>query len=286
MGSDAQGDVLYFNGTNYVRLPAGTSGNFLKTLGAGANPAWAAVPGGGDVLAANNGTEFTAASFATNLALVRTVKKQPFTSSGTYTPSTGMLFCIIECWGGGGGGGGASGAVSQFYIGAGGGTGGYSRLVATAAMIGASKTVTVGAAGNGGAPGTNNGSAGGDTSVGAICIAKGGSGGLFSSVAQVGTGGLGGVAGTGDIAAPGAPGQGGFYNGTNANIIHTSGAGGNTVFGGGGVGQNAASTAVTGATATGYGSGGGGASVGNSATSAGGGGGFTGYVFIYEFCTQ
>lgn len=40
MGSDAQGDVLYFNGTNYARLAAGTSGQFLKTLGTGANPAW------------------------------------------------------------------------------------------------------------------------------------------------------------------------------------------------------------------------------------------------------
>lgn len=63
MGSDAQGDTLYFNGTNYVRLPAGTSGNFLKTNGAGANPAWASIPGGGDMLSTNNGSDF--ASIAT-----------------------------------------------------------------------------------------------------------------------------------------------------------------------------------------------------------------------------
>lgn len=37
---EAQGSVLYFNGTNWVRLVAGTSGYFLKTLGAGANPMW------------------------------------------------------------------------------------------------------------------------------------------------------------------------------------------------------------------------------------------------------
>lgn len=41
MGSDAQGDVLYYNGTAYARLGAGTSGQFLKTQGAGANPTWA-----------------------------------------------------------------------------------------------------------------------------------------------------------------------------------------------------------------------------------------------------
>lgn len=39
----AQGDVLYFDGSNWVNLPASTSGFYLKTQGAGANPAWAAV---------------------------------------------------------------------------------------------------------------------------------------------------------------------------------------------------------------------------------------------------
>lgn len=36
-----QGDVLYHNGTTWTRLAAGTSGQFLKTNGSGANPAWA-----------------------------------------------------------------------------------------------------------------------------------------------------------------------------------------------------------------------------------------------------
>lgn len=36
----AQGDILYFNGTNLVKLAAGTSGQFLKTAGSGANPSW------------------------------------------------------------------------------------------------------------------------------------------------------------------------------------------------------------------------------------------------------
>lgn len=36
-----QGDIIYHNGTDNVRLAAGTSGYVLKTLGAGANPAWA-----------------------------------------------------------------------------------------------------------------------------------------------------------------------------------------------------------------------------------------------------
>lgn len=46
-GTAAQGDVLYHNGTAWTRLPAGTSGQFLKTNGAGANPAWASETVGG-----------------------------------------------------------------------------------------------------------------------------------------------------------------------------------------------------------------------------------------------
>lgn len=45
--SPAQGDIIYYNGTAWVRLAAGTSGYFLKTNGAGANPSWAAGGGGG-----------------------------------------------------------------------------------------------------------------------------------------------------------------------------------------------------------------------------------------------
>ena len=43
MGSDAQGDVLYYNGTDYVRLAPGTSGQFLKTQGASQNVVWGTV---------------------------------------------------------------------------------------------------------------------------------------------------------------------------------------------------------------------------------------------------
>ena len=40
VGTTNQGDILYDNGTSLVRLVPGTSGQFLKTQGASANPVW------------------------------------------------------------------------------------------------------------------------------------------------------------------------------------------------------------------------------------------------------
>ena len=51
LASAAQGDVLYYNGTSYVRLAPGTSGQYLQTAGAAANPVWAA--GGADTSLSN-----------------------------------------------------------------------------------------------------------------------------------------------------------------------------------------------------------------------------------------
>lgn len=54
-----QGDIIYRNASAWVRLPAGTSGQFLKTLGAGGNPLWdtvaaSASPGGSDTFVQYN----------------------------------------------------------------------------------------------------------------------------------------------------------------------------------------------------------------------------------------
>lgn len=50
--SDAQGQILYHNGTNWVSLAPGTDGYFLRTQGIGANPKW-------DYPSRNNLTEAT-----------------------------------------------------------------------------------------------------------------------------------------------------------------------------------------------------------------------------------
>jgi hypothetical protein len=61
--SEAQGDILYRNATNWVRLAPGTSGWFLKTNGAAANPEWAAAAGGGDVTGPASSTDHAIARF-------------------------------------------------------------------------------------------------------------------------------------------------------------------------------------------------------------------------------
>ena len=39
----AQGDVIYFDGTDWINLGPGTNGHYLQTQGAAANPQWASV---------------------------------------------------------------------------------------------------------------------------------------------------------------------------------------------------------------------------------------------------
>jgi hypothetical protein len=55
-GTPAQGDVLYYSGSAWVSLTAGTSGHYLMTQGAGANPVWAA-NGSSDVIGPASTTE-------------------------------------------------------------------------------------------------------------------------------------------------------------------------------------------------------------------------------------
>lgn len=52
----SQGDVLYYNGTSWVRLGAGTSGQVLTTQGSGANPQWSTVSSDVVLLATQNST--------------------------------------------------------------------------------------------------------------------------------------------------------------------------------------------------------------------------------------
>lgn len=217
------------------------------------------------------------------------------TGSGTHTatpfyvPSTGMVKCIIEGWGGGGGGGGAGipATASQQTTGGHGGSGGYSRSLKTAADIGASQKVTIGAAGTAGTAGANAGGNGGDTSVGALVIAKGGGGGAAGSTVSgtINAGGAGGVAGTGDVTGTGQRGGTGQTGGVG--LAGIAGVGGSTsVGGGGGNTPGGTATPTAGIAATGFGAGGGGGFSATSGSNQAGGAGTAGLAIITEFCNQ
>jgi hypothetical protein len=59
----AQGDVIYFDGTDWTNLGPGLAGQYLKTGGAAANPSWDDPAGSGDITAVGDsasGASFTA----------------------------------------------------------------------------------------------------------------------------------------------------------------------------------------------------------------------------------
>jgi len=246
--------------TNPVQSVAsvGSSTNVLISNGASALPTFQAVTSSG----------FT------------TINVQKFTASGTYTPTANMKYAVIECVGSGGGGGGAASVISGGTVGGGGGAGGYSRTYATAASVGASQTVTIGAIGAAGTAGNNPGGNGGDVSVGTLCIAKGGSGGgggTGGASPLPGIGGAGGVAGTGDFTLTGDPGAT-TWAGTSS--FHAcAGSGGSSIFGGGGQAGILSNTGTAGHV---YGSGGSGGNA-QAAVNRAGFAGSLGIVIVTEY---
>jgi hypothetical protein len=214
---------------------------------------------------------------------------QTFTSNGTYTPTAGMVYAIVEVQAGGGGGGGVvATAVNENCIASGGGGGAYSKGSFSAATIGASKAVTIGAAGTAGANTGTNGGNGGNSSLGALIVCTGGVGGLGNASAIDGflsPGGAGGVVSTPGnmVAIAGQRGDTGF------GILDDGigGNGGNSQLGFGGTARgapgNATPYAHTGDIGTGDGAGGsGGISLGGGGASAGTAG-TQGIIIVTEF---
>lgn len=240
------------------------------------------------ILTAGTGISITGTTNATIVnAGVVTVKKQVFTSSGTYTPDAGMLFALIECVGSGAGGGGVNGGTTLVTAAGGGGSGGYSRVLVSAATVGASQVVTVGVAGAGGTAGNNAGSAGSAVSVGSLCVANGGSGGGGNGNSQPTTavGGAGGTAGTGDVAAVGN--SGGSTFGIATTLPGISGYGAASHLGGSVPGTvETGSGCSSGTAGSNYGAGGSGAICNNTATPTAGSAGAKGIVYITEYNSQ
>jgi hypothetical protein len=209
-------------------------------------------------------------------------KIRKFTASGTYVPTAGMQYCVVELVGGGGGGGGVSGTATTSYGGGGGGAGCYAKSILTAVQVGASQAITIGTGGAGGV-GAAAGGNGTTTSFGSLVTASGGLGGN-PGYASINPGaGVGGITGTGDVVVPGAPGISGWY-GQVTTLIGTGGAGGSSLLGGGGQGANVNnSTAAAGNAGNGPGGGGSGAVCQAIASTQNGGAGANGCVIITEY---
>jgi hypothetical protein len=244
----------------------GTSGQVLTSNGAGALPTFQA----------SGGSNFAE------------VVIQTFTSSGTYTPTSGMQYCIIEVVGGGGGSGGL-GATSgtQGTAASGGGGGGYSKGVFSSATIGANQSVTVGTGGSAGTNAPGAGGTGGTTSVGSLISATGGAGSAASSgTTQPGAaGGVGGVGSSGSVNCNGGAG-GGSWGQQSAIGMNMGGQGGNSIFGGGStttIQCNNTGFVILGVAGTLYGGGASGGSTGPSQAHQVGAAGAAGVVVITEF---
>jgi len=188
---------------------------------------------------------------------------QVFTASGTWNKPAGCT--AVEVWVVGGGAGGGGSNISALG-GGGGGAGGTSYKRITAGL-GATETVTIGAAGAAGAAAGGDGNAGGTSSFGAHCSATGGGGG--KGTAATALGGVGGDGSGGTLNMRGAPGTNGAAD--------RGGMGGSSQFGGGGVGANNGA----GNAAGNYGSGGAGGE--NDGTNQPGGAGSAGLVIVKEY---
>lgn len=298
--------VTSASGVPSILAGSGNTGNFLQSNAAAA-PSWSSstLIIGGNVtfsgaftftgtISGNTSVTFpTSGTLATTSQLsayLKTVTPQTFTGSGTYTPTSGMAFCIVEVQAPGGGSGGSTGgAAAHASAGAGGGGGGYARKLFTSAQVGASATVTIGAVGTAGTTGGGNGGTGGTTSValtgtGTLTISAtggvgGGGAGSTAALIALSTPGGGGVGSGGDFNCTGSAGTAGLSFGTTT--LNLQGSGGRSYFGGGAIGFPDGSAGSAG---TGGGNYGGGASGGSSTTAnAAGAAGGSPLVYITEY---
>lgn len=261
-------------GTQTTPAPdAGKLGLFVVTVANGA----------ASIVNANIGVYAAAPLVGPPVSQGRLIGVQTFTATGTYTPTPGMRFIVAEAQGGGGAGGGptlpSAGSVS---LGAPGGAGGYGKGQFTAAQVGASIPITVGAKGakvSGG-----NGGTGGATSVGALLSAAGGLGGavLNNQVPPAVSGNTSFVVATGAniFQIKGTAGSPSLATGTSPNG-NGGGNGGSSGFGSGASGP-AGNT--TGLDSQNYGAGGSGTVINNGyGGNAPGGDGFGGIAIIWEY---
>lgn len=263
-------------GRVFVALAAVTVSS-IALLVAPASPSFAAGPVVCTSTGGNSTTTATIGGIRYNIV--------SFTSGGTFTPAqaTRADYLVV---GGGGGGGGSIRRV------AGGGGGGGEVLSGSVAIPASAQTITIGTGGTAGTTSTSRGGTGVASSIAALVVAQGGTGGgagvtnltgvAATSGASAGGGG-GAASGTvtgGTATAPGFAGGNGITSGTTTN---PSGGGGggqgaigtNATLANGGAGGAGLPSLITGTSVTRAGGGGGGGNATGGAGANGGGAGGT-----------
>lgn len=252
------------------------------------NPKLAAMVAAGlkGATAAGAVVDLTPSQVAVLLGAVTKINPVRITTIGasTYTPSANLLFAKVTALGGGGGAGASSSGGGQIDVLGGAGAGGEAVSWLTAAAIGASQSVSVGAAGTAGVAGTvTAGGTGGTTTFGAFLTANGGfgsqrGGNVATTASTAAPGATGGTATGGNVSnTQGLPGLAGAY----LQGIAMTGLGGATKYGSPGIGLVTGGGGVPNA-GTGFGSGSsGGGSAG--AVNVNGGAGQPGIIIVEEY---
>lgn len=92
----AQGDILYYNGTDWVRLGAGTSGQYLETKGTGQNPVWSTVSSGAYSIAQFSAFTMQSETHAGNSFTAYRVSSGSGAISVTPTATTDLLHFVYS----------------------------------------------------------------------------------------------------------------------------------------------------------------------------------------------
>lgn len=209
---------------------------------------------------------------------------QVLVSGTVYTPPAGCNAILVRLLAGGGGGGGCSTVAANAAVGGGGASGGYAEKYYSAPpAVGC--TYAIGIAGTAGSNAGGAGGTGGDTTFTdgvTLVTTRGGLGGAGQAAGTTVASVLGGASGAqsnnGDLNGAGAPGSDG--NRLSGTAIGVSGSGGESLYGGAGIGLAAAGA---GNNATGKGSGGGGGAVVNGSAAVVGGTGSAGVIIVEEY---